>query len=231
MSGRKAVSSYTRANTKTLAAMGDSLTFNDVYWGCAPHQMWPEVLAAQLRTLACPIRGRNFGASGNTTTQMLARASQLTLYEVPDLAIVFGGVNDPGASIAGATTQANIEAMVSGVIAAGCSHVVVVNTQYLNFTTGGDALATPYASYAALRPYQQAAATSQAAAHPGVVAFCDLYASMRALIVSGAETQGSNSWHAVANNQHLNAVGQSYVAAAILATIQAQSGWLKALQA
>lgn len=231
MSSRKGLIRYTRACTKTIATMGDSLTFNDVYWGCAPHQMWPEVLASQLRAQLCPIRARNFGASGNTTTQMLARVSQLTLYEVPDLAIIFGGVNDPSASIAGATTQNNIEAMISTVVAAGCPRVIVVSAHYLNWTSGGDAQGTPYATYATLRPFQQAAATNQAAAHPGQVAFCDLYAYLCGLIVAGTEIQGSNSWHAIANNQHLNALGGSYVAAAVLATIQAQSGWLAALQA
>jgi lysophospholipase L1-like esterase len=228
MPSRKALTAYTKARTHTVAAMGDSLTFNDVYYGVAPHLMWPEKLAVSLRGLSCNVQARNFGASGDTTTQMLARIAQLTFYDIPAIAVIWGGINDPGTAIAGATTQANISAMITALKAAGVARLVVCNTQYLNWSSGGDTIGTPYATYATLRPFQAAAVT--AAADSNVV-LCDTYMSLRGLIVAGTETQGSNSWHAVANNQHLNALGQTYIASALLATIQAQPGWLAALQA
>lgn len=230
MSSRKPQTAYTRCPTKTLSHIGDSLAEPGGSWGVRGHLCMPEKVAASLRALspAVPIKARNFAVGGWTTTQILARIGDLTVYDVPVLATIWGGVNDPGAAISGATTQANITAMITALRAAGVSYIVVLNTQYLNWTSGGDTTGTPYATYATLRPFQAAAVTAAASAN---VVLCDTYTYMRSLIVAGTETQGSNSWHAVANNQHLNALGQSYIAAAVLATIQAQPGWLAALQA
>lgn len=214
----------------TLAAMGDSLTHNPTL-GVPAYALWPQVLAGRLTTLRARVRARNFAKNGNTSTQMVARMPEMTAIDIPTLAIIMAGVNDPGASITGATTQANIESMVNTEMTAGTQYAVIVSTQYLNYSTGGDTLSTPYATYATLRTFQQAAATARAAAYPGRVAYCDLYAYMRNLIVNGTETQGSFSWHVADANQHLNVLGNQYVAAAVLATIQAQPGWLAALQA
>lgn len=214
---------------KTLAAIGDSLTFN---WTLAvrPELFHPERLAVALRALDVPIKARNFGLSGNTTAQMATRLPALTEHDIPVLAVVWGGVNDPGNGIVGATTQANIEGMIDDLIAAGVSYVVVVNTQFLNYSTGGDTLVSPYTTYATLRPFQAAAVTSRAALYPGQVALCDLYTAMRNLIVAGTYAAGDFGWHVADANQHLNAAGEQIVADAVLATIQAQSGWVAALQ-
>ena len=255
--------------------MGDSLTDPSPFYGVRPSASWPEVLAVSLRAANKDYKARNFGVSGDTTCQMLGRISQMSYYDVPNIAAIFGGVNDPGAATtvngAGATTttvpvqsgkaaalvggyvtisgetrlvlsrstdtitlatplstapasttavsvatQRNIEEMIDAIQAAGCQKIIVISAHYLNFSSGGDTTSTPYAAYVPVRAAQQAAATAQ-----GVV-FCDLYAWMRQLIVSGTDTQGSNSWHAFANNQHLNTYGESIVAAAVLARIQAQ---------
>lgn len=212
----------------SLAAMGDSLTVNHTL-GDGTEDFWPERLAVGLRALGVPIRARNYGRSGNTTTDMLARISVMTQIDTPRLAGIWGGVNDPGNSITGSTTQSNIETMGATLLNAGVDYLIIGNTQYLNFSSSGDTLDTPYASYATLRPYQQAAATALQSSYPGQVAFCDLYAHMRKLIVDGDYTQGDHLWHVADSNQHLNAAGEQIVADAVLATIQAQDGWVTAL--
>jgi lysophospholipase L1-like esterase len=219
---------YTLKNKYTLSVIGDSLSFNYIL-GVKPEQFWPTVLVANLRSLGALIKARNYGKSGNTTTQMVARIAAMTQHEVPDIGIIWGGVNDPGSSIVGATTQSNITSMVQTLLTAGCSKVIVLNTQYLNYSSSGDTTGTPYATYATLRPFQKAAVDSFASSNPGQVVLCDLYTYMRALIVAGTETQGSFSWHVADSNQHLNVLGNNYVAAAVLATIQAQTGWVNSL--
>jgi lysophospholipase L1-like esterase len=227
---RKYLPTYTKTTTRTIACMGDSLTLS-YQRILRPDQYWPEQLATKLRALGCALKARNWGHSGHTTTQMLARLNEMTLQEVPDLGIIWGGANDPGNSIAGATTQSNIQAMISALVAAGCLRVLVLNTQYQNFSAGGDTLAVPFATYATLRPFQAAAVTAAQAANPGAnIQLVDVYNYMRNLIVAGTETQGSFSWHIVDADQHLNNLGEDYVARAVLAAIQAQTGWVDALK-
>lgn len=212
----------------SLAAIGDSLVHN-ASLGVLTHEFWPERLAVGLRDLDVAIRGRNFGHSGNTSTQAVVRIAQMTRYDVPTIGIIWAGANDPGNGIVGATTQANIQSMAETLFDAGSTYVVIGNTQYLNYSSGGDTTSAQGATYATLKGFQAAAATALIALHPGQVAYCDTYAAMRALIVAGTETQGSFSWHVADSNQHLNAHGNQIVADAMLATIQAQDGWLAAL--
>jgi lysophospholipase L1-like esterase len=226
---RRIPQSYTKGRSVPIAAIGDSLTFNTSFV-TMPHQFHPEVLAGLLRAEGCPVYARNFGQSGNTTTQMLARKTDLLRFETPKLVTLWGGVNDPGNSITGATTQANLETIGAYLLDNGVDYLLIGNTQYLNYTSGGDSLVTPYATYATLRPYQAAAYDTLVAAYPGQVAFCDIYDFMRQLIVDGTETAQSASWHVANTDQHLNPLGEAYVAAALLETIEAQSGWLTALQ-
>jgi len=107
--------------------------------------------------------------------------------------------------------------------ASGASRIVIVNAHYLNYSTGGDTLATPLAGNVALRALQSAAATDLGAA------YCDLYTFMRNRIVAGTDAQGSFSWHVLDSNSHLNTYGEGILASAVLATIQAQTGWMDAL--
>lgn len=233
---RRIQPSYTKAAARqSLAAMGDSLTHN-VTLGVPPERFWPERLAAGLRALGVPIQARNFGRSGNTTANsgvnMQVRFGRMTAYGAPVLGVIWGGVNDPGSGIAGATTQANLQAMAETLFTAGVRYVLIGNTQYQNYSVGGDTVSTPAATYATLRPFQQAAANALIAAHPGKVAYVDIYGFMRQKIVDGIVTQGDwAAWHVADANQHLNPTGEQYVADAMLATIQAQSGWLVALKA
>lgn len=226
---RKIQATYTQAPSVPYAAIGDSLTLNFSY-RTLPHEFHPEVLAGMLRDAGYPVYARNHGQSGDTTTGMRGRVSQMLRFETPRLATIWGGVNDPGNSIAGATTQANIEAMGRTLLDAGVGYLVIGNTQYLNYTTGGDSLETPFATYATLRPFQRAAFDTLAGEYPGRVAYADIYNYMRQLIIDGVEADNSASWHVANTDQHLNPLGERYVAEAIYETIAAQSGWLDALR-
>jgi lysophospholipase L1-like esterase len=176
------------------------------------------MLQKKLRAIDCKVVTRNFGKSGDTTTQMIARFGAMTQFSIPDIGIIFGGVNDPGNSISQATTQANIQNMIQTLKANGVAKILVVSAQYQNFSSGGDTLATPYAAYVPVRQAQQAAASAEN------VVFVDLYNFLRNRIVNGLDTQGSFSWHYADGNQHFNAYGEDLVAQCILASIQAQ-GW------
>lgn len=201
-----------------ISCMGDSLTENDTL-GVPAHLMYPGQLQTSLNGLGANCVCRNFGRSGNTTTQMAARFSEMTQFSIPKIGIIFGGVNDPGASISQATTQSNIESMITSLQGSGVSRILIVSAHYLNFSTGGDTLATSYASYVPVRAAQQAAAN----AHAGVI-FVDLYNYFRNRIVNGQDVQGSFSWHVADSNQHFNSYGAGLVASCILTSIQAQ-GW------
>ncbi len=307
MAIRRTPSSYPVGRRATLALIGDSLS-HAISNGCRIDQMSTEVLAAKLRAIGCPLRGRNFAISGNTTTNMLARMAEFFVYDIaPTIAVIFGGVNDPGSSISDATTQSNIQAMVrylrngckgtvsiqtslpananigdryvvtgdtsttgglnpsgmtyatltgthAGVQVWECRNslasvsgwsrvtgftgasaivpkIIAVSPQFLNWTSGGDTVAAgsshsgQNATYKAVNDDIAAACTAE------TVPFCDLYAYMQSLINAGRDTALSASWHVLGTNQHLNYYGQQVVAEAILATINAQSGWLAALQA
>lgn len=215
----------------TIATIGDSLSYNETL-GVPPHLLWPELLAAGLRASGYRVRSRNFAKNGDTTTMMLARVAALTLHDVPKLLIIFAGVNDPGAAISQATTQANIEALAQAALTAGTGYVLVVSPQFLNYTSGGEATGgtKPSGAYAAVYDAQVAAVAALAAANPTkAIVFCDLWDFMRDRIVAGTDTLASASWHYAGTNQHFNAYGHTVVADAVEARVLAQSGWGAAL--
>lgn len=201
--------------------MGDSLTENDV-WGVPAHLMYPTVLQNSLNAAGANCIVRNFGRSGNTTAQMLSRFARMTQFGVPKIGIIFGGANDPANSITDATTTANLKSMIQQLQSAGCSRILVISMHYINWSTGGDTLATPYSSYVNLRNDQQAACSATGAI------YVDFYNYLRNRIVGGQDAQGSYSWHVADQNIHLNSYGESLLATLLLQTIQAQK-WDKQL--
>jgi lysophospholipase L1-like esterase len=308
--------SPSRARTRTITCLGDSLTGNYA-WGVPYTLMWPEVLAGKLRALSppCLVKARNFGHSGNTTgpysgevhnpgDDLIGRLGNMTTWEIPEIAILWGGVNDPGNGIAGYVTdtvqagstagivnvanggqfhagqavvidgvlatvasiagnaltlasalpnapvtgravqqgtQANLQWMIGQLKAAGVARCIVLNTQYLNYSgAAGDTLTTPFAAYNTLRPFQAAAVSSYAGDPAIAVVLADLYGYLRGLIQAGAPVvyngvsypmaQGNVNWHVADGNQHLNALGNELVARFLLSVIQAQPGWVAALQ-
>lgn len=97
--------------TKTVAVGGDSQTTYLNNLGVSPVDCWPEALGRGLRAGGKDVRARGFGINGNTTTTLLDRLNDLFLFDTPEIAGLYIGVNDPGNSILQATTQLNIEAM------------------------------------------------------------------------------------------------------------------------
>lgn len=223
----------------THAAMGDSLTHN-ITLGVSVHLHWPTVFGQRLRARGCRVRSRNFAISGNTTTQMIARFGVMTHYDVPKIASIMAGVNDPGNGISQAQTQANIEAMGDALWASGTRMLLVHSPQFLNYTSGGEATSQTKSAgnYGNVTDAQVAAVAALNGRHSGYAVFVDTWLWMKYLIVGGTlygvtipvtDTLASASWHVAGTNQHLNAYGQSIVAAAADACVAAQSGWLAAL--
>ena len=228
--GVRRIGTYALAPRQSIAAIGDSLTCS--YEGFGEYNNYPAVLAGQLSTMGIPFRARNFGVSGETSTQMLARVACMTNYDVPSVAVVWAGFNDPANSIASATTTSNIQAITNAIITAGCSRVIVCSRHYLNYSAGDNGVTAPAAGTALdLWTAAQTAATNLIAANPGKVAFCDLFGWFNTLLVANPSwINDGTKWNVAAGNVHLNAYGQSQVAAAILATIKDRSGWLTAMR-
>ena len=103
---------------------------------------------------------------------------------------------------------------------------MVIGQHYLNYSSGGDALATPYADYddvTGIRAQQIAAA----AAEGGV--YVDFYTYLKARIQAGTDTQGSFTWHIADSNVHLSEYGHQLLADLLATTIQNQQGWFAAI--
>jgi hypothetical protein len=307
---------------QTITVGGDSQTTDETSYGVLPRDTWGGCLSRTLRAEGRDVQVRAFGVSGDTTANLLDRLASMLLYDTPAIAGLMIGVNDPGASIAQATTQLNIEAAVmalkhgakgdgldSGVYVAGQANlpavgggigqrmvvlndtsatggaaawhssqlatvagagpggptvwewrepvpgengwgriavrttpptvvprVFVVSANYLNWTTGGDSLAVPYATYAPVRAAQAAAAAAQNVDVAGVasVAFVDLYTFQRARIVAGTDLDfkataydQTRSAHVADTNQHHSIYGHALVAQAVRAGVPA--AWINAL--
>lgn len=101
---------FPRNANHTITVIGDSFTQN-YSLGTMPYEFYPEVLAGYLRSLGCTVKARNFGVSGNTSIQMLARAQVLTRYETADIGIIYAGAND-AASFATAVTQLHVQGLI-----------------------------------------------------------------------------------------------------------------------
>lgn len=101
---RKLQTVFPKARSKTICAIGDSLTWNYIY-SALMSEFYPEQLAMLLRALPtpCDVKARNFGDSGERTSQMAQRVHTLSRKETPEIAIIFGGANDPGGGVTATT--------------------------------------------------------------------------------------------------------------------------------
>lgn len=121
----------------------------------------------------------------------------------------------------------------------GVSKIIVLSTNYLNFTSGGDNYnvtaqsGTQNSTNAGVRVAVKAAAIAEN------VLYCDLYAFQSMLIyggvfegqpVSSETNQSSASWHVGNTDQHHNAYGHETVARAVFSTIYSQNGWIQNLK-
>jgi lysophospholipase L1-like esterase len=231
---RQLQTEFTPYPTEDLVAIGDSLTFNYLY-PVYVESYYPERAAVALRALGAPMRARNMGISGQTSAQIAARAAVTLQYGTPALGVIWAGQNDSGTSWA--DTAANIETVANAMLGVGCERVIVCATHYINFDTGsggdntsGALTSAPSGDRATLRTAQNSAYTALAAANPGKVAWCDLWQYMHDYLAANPTHIGVDTYyHVAASNIHLNAVGEQLVADALLATVQAQDGWLDAL--
>lgn len=190
----------------SISMMGDSLTHN-MELGVPLQLMWPGVLGTLLRADQYSVRTRNFGISGNTSTAMLARITEMTQYDVPQIAFIGTGINDVGGGFA--STRANFVAMATALLNAGTRYVVIHAHHYQNFSSI-DTVNLEDPNYVGLRAAATGAVADINAAFPGRASFLDWYAYFRGLIVAGTEVQNSASWHITSGNIHWNALGHNY---------------------
>lgn len=216
---RKIQTTYKKFDVHSIDCMGDSITLNYI-WGTMAYEYYPTVLQGLLKEQGCNVKCRNFGVSGNTTTQMLARFGAMTQYDTPKISAIYGGIND---GTAYSTITNNLKTMATNMITAG-SKVIICLVHYNNYTSGGDTTPTPQGSKLDLWNAQKQAYTDLVALYPNDIAFCDFYAYMRNLIDTAVVTQGDwTAFHVADGNVHLNANGEKTLAQALLASIQAQN--------
>lgn len=78
---------------KAIVAIGDSHTFHTSY-GMVMDDFYPAQLAILINQKGGDVVSRNLGISGNTTSQMYSRIKDMFEYEIPTIAVVYGGTND-----------------------------------------------------------------------------------------------------------------------------------------
>lgn len=136
---RKIQTSYTKSPTKTITVIGDSHTYNTSL-GVPAHKFYPARLQALLNARGASVKCRNFGISGNTTSDMIGRKACLDSVDVPDLVIMYAGPNDTSsrgsslvvASPSPTTTTASVTAAQGAYFAVGS--YVTINSQTVRIT-------------------------------------------------------------------------------------------------
>lgn len=186
-----------------LVSMGDSLTCSDATLYIPKNQQYAYLVKSAIGGIC---RERNLGIPGNTTTQMLARINDMLTWGVPSVATIYGATNDPGSSISSATTQSNLQSMVTTLQNAGCTRIMLLN---LHTPAGTD-------SYGAYRTAIQNVATATGAA------FCDLFTGVTLVNPTDYYDTGSSA-------MHLNAGGLQKLANKIKADLDTL-GWTNILK-
>jgi len=156
------VTTITPPINNTLVCMGDSIT-NWPQSGVFNNNTYP-YMTQELVGGNC--RSVNLGIAGQTTTQMLARVSEMLSQGIPGVATIFGGINDQNDAISTSTTQSNLEAMVTYLQNAGCQRIMLCNIHHVdNALVGWD-----YDT--GLNPYRAAILAAGIATN---VPVCDFY--------------------------------------------------------
>lgn len=242
----------------SIACIGDSMTSN-ISYNHVQTAYYPALLEGLLGTYLESINARSkprvraSGVSGQTSTQIAARKVCLTTFGVPEIGIIFCGVNDPGGGISGATTKANLKTLAEQVLTANAmARVIVCTIHYQNFASGGHNTGSPLVANAtpqdapslALWTAASEAVTEEAVTYPDRIVLCDFYQYGYFNLVTGPNTFHGHSvggtpanvgvdtvWHEAVGDVHYNAVGQLMLANALYYTILNQTGWLAALSA
>jgi len=110
------ISAPTAVHTRpVIVAFGDSLSAG---YGAEPGKSFPDFLQKDLDAAGLHWRVVNAGVSGNTTTDGLARLSEVLAYK-PRVTIVEFGGNDGLRGLPIDTTRANLEQIIQNLRAAG----------------------------------------------------------------------------------------------------------------
>ena len=209
----------------TIAMIGDSRTYAEAGAGAAsdyPPCVIEQILSQQVIS-GTPLRVkcRNYGVSGNTTQQMWLRIQQILQFtksdgtpEIPDILVVWGGVNDPGSSIPAtggttgspSSTQTYLQAIADFALAQGIKRVVICNEPPLSYvpSSGGDTAASTLGTYTyATLAAAQAAAVATFASGPdprGTVVLCDLFTYVKTVLSASAPGTAPSALYQVAGN-------------------------------
>jgi lysophospholipase L1-like esterase len=170
-----------------LVAIGDSHTDPSTGY-TLPRQVWLR------RVGRVGYRTVNLGVSGDTTSDMRQRMTSAVLEARPDIAVLFGGSNDPARQIDPAQTRENVTFMVEWLRSHGAARIVLFGAEL------------PHGSAAALDDVR---AVLRDVADQYELVFVDLARCM--------PDGDSNSWHVADGDPHFNAYGQRLIAEAFLA--------------
>jgi lysophospholipase L1-like esterase len=191
-----------------LVAIGDSHT--DPCTGYTlPWQVWVRIVGrAGYKTL-------NLGVSGDTTSDMRQRIVQMLGERGPEIAVLFGGSNDPARDIGAAETEENVRYMVQWLREHGIAKIVLIGTGLRNWTRDGDGSSS--------RLDEVSRVLGDVAEQEGVI-FVDLARFLRRRLDRGEDPdfmrvpyRQSRSWHVKDGDPHFNAYGQRLIAEAFLA--------------
>jgi lysophospholipase L1-like esterase len=181
-----------------LVAIGDSNTDPRCAY-TLPRQVWLRIVGREgYKTL-------NLGVSGDTTGDMRRRIEQTLSEGQPEIAVVFGGVNDAQRDVDPAKTERNVAFMARWLRDRGIRKIVLIGPALVNWQPTPD-----WASSAA----DVQKVLSDVAQRHGAVCV-DLALFLRSRIDRGEDPDfsrvpysQSHSWHVAAGDPHLNAYGQ-----------------------
>jgi lysophospholipase L1-like esterase len=195
-----------------LVAIGDSNTDPRCAY-TLPRQVWLRIVGRDgYKTV-------NLGVSGDTTGDMRRRMEQTVSEGQPEIAVVFGGINDALRGVDPAETEDNVTFMAEWLRAHRVRKLALIGPPLVNWRPTPDWVSPADEVRRVLR---------EAAERHGAV-FVDLAPFLRGRIERG-EDQGfsrvrgtqSRSWHVEAGDPHLNVYGQRLVAEAFL---EATAAW------
>jgi lysophospholipase L1-like esterase len=191
-----------------LVAIGDSHT--DARTGYTlPWQVWLRIVGrAGYKTV-------NLGVSGDTTSDMRLRIAQTLGEGQPEMAVLFGGSNDPVLHIGRAETEENVTFMVEWLQSHHVEKIVLIGPGLRNWTPDADSPAVPL---------DEVHNSLRDVAERYELIFVDLAGFLRGRLERGEDPdfarmpyRQSRSWHVKDGDPHFNAYGQRLIAQAFLA--------------
>lgn len=202
-------------NRAAILCLGDSQTFATTR-GLTPEEYWPAQMQAMGEAEGYAMTAINEGHSNWTTADLLGIVADRVQKYAPRVVIVYAGVNDKGHGLTSEATQSNLQRILDIALDHGAEYVLILNTNYLNYSSGGDNASANayYGNYATLRTFQLAAAnygvTKRGA---GSVGYGDLFTHQMNLILNGTWTQGRWRDSQIADHdEHMNAKAQKATA-------------------